>query len=292
MRRPGAARRRGLLRRARRGVLRRVLRGQGVPRLRRRARRGRADRLLPARGRRPGARSSRTPAASYVLADSSKLGAIAVHRVCPLEPRHRGPHRRQTASSRGRRRARRRRLRPVLRCPHHAGRRPTLRRESDAHGSGHHGTPARRRELEQLRLPAAVRPLAAPLRVVRGGVLVHLDHHRDLHHLRLRADHRRHAVDLDLAHRGRRPGARRPGLRRAVGPGPAVRLLLPVGVPAGQRARRLVVRLDVVRVPDHRHRVGRLRPGPGGVPAADRRDVHARPARRWRRSSCWRSRRR
>ena len=32
------------------------------------------------------------------------------------------------------------------------------------------------------------------------------------------------------------PGAGRPGLRRAVGPGPAVGLLLPVGIAAGQRA--------------------------------------------------------
>ena len=34
------------------------------------------------------------------------------------------------------------------------------------------------------------------------------------------------------------------------------RLLLSVGVPALQRACRLVARLDVVRVPDHRHGVG------------------------------------
>ena len=56
--------------------------------------------------------------------------------------------------------------------------------------------------------------------------------------------------------------------------------------------RGLVVRLDVVRVPDHRHRLGRLRPDPGGLPAADRRRRTRRPARRWRRWSCWPCRRR
>ena len=135
--------------------------------------------------------------------------------------------------------------------------------------------PRRRRPARPVRLPAAVRPLAAQLRVVRGGVLVHLDHHRDLHHVRLRAGHRRPAEHLDLAHRGGRPGPGGAGLRRAGRPGAAVRLLLPVGLPAGERARRLVAGLDVVRVPVHRHRVGGLRPGPGGVPAADRRGVHA-----------------
>ena len=44
---------------------------------------------------------------------------------------------------------------------------------------------------------------------------------------------------------------------------------------AGQPARGLVVRLDVVRVPDHRHGVGRLRPHPGRVPASHRRVLHA-----------------
>ena len=83
LRRAGAAGRRGLLRRARRGLLRRVLRGQGVPRLRRRARPGRAHRLLPARGD-PRRTIIAHTAATYVLADSSKLGVIAVHRVCAL----------------------------------------------------------------------------------------------------------------------------------------------------------------------------------------------------------------
>src|SRR5580700_7977513 len=95
-------------------------------------------------------------------------------------------------------------------------------------GSGHdRDRPGPRgRGTGALRLPPAVRPLAAPLRVVRGGVLLHLDHHRDLHHLRLCPGHGRHPVHLDLAHRDRRPSPRGPGLRRAVGPGPVVGLLL------------------------------------------------------------------
>src|SRR6476661_8070604 len=133
-------------------------------------------------------------AASYVLADSSKLGAIAVHRVCPLS--------RVTAvltdseASAEVTKALTAAGCTVLQPP---------RGDGGLHGSGHDGCRPGRRGTHQVRLPPAVRPFAAPLRVVRGGVLVHLDHHRHLHHLRLRAGHRRDAVHLDLADRDRGP---------------------------------------------------------------------------------------
>src|SRR6516165_11468766 len=99
--RPGAARRRSLLRRPRRGVLRRVLRRPRVPRLRRGPPGGRAHRLLPGRGGRPPDHHR----AHRRLLRAGRLQQARRHRRAPglpAGPCHRGPHRRRGGARRPR----------------------------------------------------------------------------------------------------------------------------------------------------------------------------------------------
>src|SRR5260370_38759832 len=105
------------------------------------------------------------------------------------------------------------------------------------------GRRRRRGRTRELRLRAGPGTADRQVRLLRGRVRVRLDRHRDLHHVRVHADHLRPAADLDLADR-HGPAARgRPGPRGAGLPDPGDRVLLPVDVPAGQPAAGLDHRL-------------------------------------------------
>ena len=249
--------------------------------------RGRAHRLLPGRG---GGRGTDHRAHRRLLR-AGRLQQARRHRRAPGLPLDRvtavltddegrspAPTRRSTSAGVTVRRASGPQRRPRQRPAHAVSPARTTASSpgtEDADGPWPPLRPTRRRRrAQQYGLPAAVRPLPAQLRVVRGGVLVHLDHHRNLHH-----------VAFVLAMGGPRgiwtwpivivgqtlvalsTGHSRPGSRC-----PAT----PTSGPRGWRTCTWAGGwLDVVRVPVHRHRVGGLRPGAGGVPAAHRRGLHA-----------------
>ena len=285
VRRAGPAGRRRLLGRPRRGVLRRVLRRQGVPRLGRRARRGRAHRLLPGRGRRPAhdhrahrdramcwptpassarsrctgcARSTASPRWSPTTENPAAAAACRQRASAAV----RGEHQHQSLNVAGS-------WPGPARPPPTPGRRGSESRlttvtqhDDDAllPQFGYRQQFVRSlRHFESFAVAFSFISITTGIFTTFGFALTTGGPRAIWTWLIVVAGQALVALDLRLA---RRPGA-------------AVRLLLPVGLPAGQRARRLVARLDVVRVPVDRHRVGRLRAGPGRVPAADRPGVHA-----------------